>query len=476
MNDVNLDWFYLTDNPDNLTKWVFPDGSVIPANGHMLIWCDEEQEQGLFHTNFKLSSNGEFIALVAGDGFTIIDSMSFGPQTVDVSYGRVPDGNAQWLFMTPTPGSENSGSANIDIIVELQSGWNLIGLPLYTEDTYYQSLFPESVIGTLYGFDGTYIPGESLTSGNGYWLRFNNAGSTTIHGTPINELTISLSQGWNLISGISEVVDVASISDPGSVIVPGTLYGFTGTYVSSLQLDSGQGYWIRAYELGEITLTGGARAKTSSNDFSLKGKANSLTVNGTELYFGIELSEREKLSYGLPPKPPEGTFDVRFKDDMRLVNDFGEIEVRSTTETLTITYAIQINAGNQYNWVLSSERGDHILENTGEVTVPSADRFILKRESALPETFTLYQNYPNPFNPITTLRYDLPEQAYVTLTIYDMLGREITRLVSTTQEAGFRLVQWSGTDNMGRAVSAGVYLYQIRAGEFVQTKKMVLLK
>jgi hypothetical protein len=126
--------------------------------------------------------------------------------------------------------------------------------------------------------------------------------------------------------------------------------------------------------------------------------------------------------------------------------------------------------------VLSSESGDHILENTGEVTVPSADRFILKRESALPETFTLYQNYPNPFNPITTLRYDLPEQAYVTLTIYDMLGSEITRLVSTTQEAGFRLVQWSGTDNMGRAVSAGVYLYQIRAGEFVQTKKMVLLK
>jgi hypothetical protein len=127
--------------------------------------------------------------------------------------------------------------------------------------------------------------------------------------------------------------------------------------------------------------------------------------------------------------------------------------------------------------VLSSESdGDHILENTGEVTVPSAGRFILKRESALPETFTLYQNYPNPFNPITTLRYDLPEQSYITLTIYDMLGREITQLVSTTQEAGFKSVQWGGTDNMGRAVTAGVYLYQIRAGEFVQTKKMVLLK
>jgi hypothetical protein len=348
---------------------------------------------------------------------------------------------------------------------------------LYTDNTSYQYIFPGSVSGTLYGFDGTYILEESLTEGNGYWLRFNNAGSTTINGTPINEFTISLNENWNLISGISETVDVASISDPGSVIVPGTVYGFTGTYLNTSIIDPGKGYWLRAYESGEITMTGGALAKTSSKDFSLKGKANILTVNGTELYFGIELSEREKLSYSLPPKPPVPTFDVRFKDDMRLVNDFGEIEVMNTTETLTIVYDIQINAGNQYNWVLNSENvEDHILENTGEVVVPSSDRFILKRESALPETFTLYQNYPNPFNPITTLRYDLPEQAFVVLTIYDMLGREIAQLVNTTQEAGFKLVQWDGSDIMGRSVSAGVYLYQIRAGEFVQTRKMVLLK
>jgi len=93
-----------------------------------------------------------------------------------------------------------------------------------------------------------------------------------------------------------------------------------------------------------------------------------------------------------------------------------------------------------------------------------------------PTTFTLYQNYPNPFNPITSLRYDLPEQALVTLTVYDMLGREITQLINTTREAGYRSVQWNATDMHGKPVSAGVYLYQIRAGKFVQTKKMVLLK
>ena len=96
--------------------------------------------------------------------------------------------------------------------------------------------------------------------------------------------------------------------------------------------------------------------------------------------------------------------------------------------------------------------------------------------SSVPKQFALHHNHPNPFNPITSLRYDLPEQAQVTLTIYNMLGREVSQLVNTTQEAGYKSVQWNATDIHGKPVSAGVYLYQIRAGEFVQTRKMVLLK
>ena len=96
--------------------------------------------------------------------------------------------------------------------------------------------------------------------------------------------------------------------------------------------------------------------------------------------------------------------------------------------------------------------------------------------TTVPLSFVLHQNYPNPFNPITSLRYDLPEQAQVTLTIYDLIGREVTQLINTTQEAGYRSVQWNAADMHGKPVSTGVYLYQIQAGEFVQTRKMVLLK
>jgi len=94
----------------------------------------------------------------------------------------------------------------------------------------------------------------------------------------------------------------------------------------------------------------------------------------------------------------------------------------------------------------------------------------------IPIKYSLSQAYPNPFNPVTTLRYDLPEQANVNIIIYDLLGREVRTLVNSTQDAGFKSVIWNATNDYGKPVSAGVYLYQIRAGEFVQTKKMVLLK
>jgi arabinogalactan endo-1,4-beta-galactosidase len=85
-------------------------------------------------------------------------------------------------------------------------------------------------------------------------------------------------------------------------------------------------------------------------------------------------------------------------------------------------------------------------------------------------------NYPNPFNPITTLEYDLPEDAVVNITIYDMMGRVVNTLVNGSQTAGYKSIQWDATNNLGDPVSAGLYIYTIQVGEFRQTKKMVLLK
>ena len=93
-----------------------------------------------------------------------------------------------------------------------------------------------------------------------------------------------------------------------------------------------------------------------------------------------------------------------------------------------------------------------------------------------PDKHLLHSNFPNPFNPITSLRYDLPEDGLVNITIYDMMGRIVKTLVNSSQTAGYKSIKWNATNHRNEPVSAGLYLYMIQAGEFRQAKKMVLLK
>ena len=105
---IDLSGLYLTDDLENLTRWQFPATNItIAPGGHVLIWCDDNGSQGDLHTNFNISSTGEILALVRSDGTTIIDSISFGLQTTNISYGRIPDGSEEWTMMSPTPGHSN---------------------------------------------------------------------------------------------------------------------------------------------------------------------------------------------------------------------------------------------------------------------------------------------------------------------------------------------------------------------------------
>ena len=100
----------------------------------------------------------------------------------------------------------------------------------------------------------------------------------------------------------------------------------------------------------------------------------------------------------------------------------------------------------------------------------------LDLSTSLPEVFTLQQNYPNPFNPSTQIRYSLPVSSNVKVVVYNMLGSKVRTLYNGNQDAGYRSVMWNATNDMGRLVSAGVYIYSIQAGDFVQNRKMVLMK
>ncbi len=107
-------------------------------------------------------------------------------------------------------------------------------------------------------------------------------------------------------------------------------------------------------------------------------------------------------------------------------------------------------------------------QNTGPAEVASLE--------LIPAKFVLEQNYPNPFNPTTQINFQLPEASVVHLTIYNTLGQEVRTLVNSNFEEGVHSVSWDATDNFGNRVTSGVYIYRIEAGNFMQHKKMVLLK
>lgn len=97
---------YLTDNLSDKAKWKFPNIQVA-AKSFYIVWCDSDTSQGANHTNFKLSASGEQLAIFNSSG-SLIDSLTFGAQKSDTSFGRFPDGSNAWKLMPqPTPGTAN---------------------------------------------------------------------------------------------------------------------------------------------------------------------------------------------------------------------------------------------------------------------------------------------------------------------------------------------------------------------------------
>ena len=108
--------------------------------------------------------------------------------------------------------------------------------------------------------------------------------------------------------------------------------------------------------------------------------------------------------------------------------------------------------------------------------IPVVERSTVIDFAGLPTRYALYQNYPNPFNPVTDIKFDLPDAGQVQLVIYNIAGQKIRTLVSDNLEAGFHQIRWNGRNEYNESVATGMYFYQLKAGNYHATKKMVILK
>lgn len=181
---VNLAGMYVSDDPDNPTKWQIPNTSsaqtTVSAEGYLILWLDSDTEQGAGHIDFKLSADGEHFSLTDTDGSTVIDSVSFGEQMEDISFGRSVDGAGSFGFLNPTPNASNNGSG-IDQI-SAAPGFSLAS-------GFYAS---EVTIG--------------LTAANGAEIRFETGGkvptiSSQLYTTPISFDTSTVVRAIAIESG-----------------------------------------------------------------------------------------------------------------------------------------------------------------------------------------------------------------------------------------------------------------------------------
>ena len=137
----------------------------------------------------------------------------------------------------------------------------------------------------------------------------------------------------------------------------------------------------------------------------------------------------------------------------------------STPETKLLVFLVDSNGDSSNPW-----NNPNLLTTKPTVAVEDEEHL------SLPNSFELNQNYPNPFNPTTTISYSLENDSNVLVNIYDISGKLITTLQNEYKTQGTHSITWNGTDNAGSKVGAGVYIYQLQAGDFTQTKKMVLMK
>ena len=347
--------------------------------------------------------------------------------------------------------SKSAGTAVplVDYEIELNAGWNIIGSPFsFPVDVQYDA----REISGLYLFgedpkDGWSQPQESMSPWAGYAIHAETGGqSITLNPFPaINEQEAAgrmvEENGWR----IHLHVDGEYFFDHSNVI--GRLNDATdyedGYDVPSLpNLD----HFIKlSMDLNNNSNFNYSSDMRSIDDFN--GVWN-LRLNGKGHLNPVTVSADVNSSL------PQGLVVQVVDIPNRMVYDQFLVNGITIDDKLTEGYDMKLVAGDQ-----------QYVEET-----------VLKILSEIPEEFSLSQNYPNPFNPLTKMDFSLPKTGRVVITIYNLLGQEVTTLINERLSYGYHTVTWQGTDRMGRPVGSGVYFSELKAAGNRKTRKMILLK
>ena len=178
-----------------------------------------------------------------------------------------------------------------------------------------------------------------------------------------------------------------------------------------------------------------------------------------------------------PATDPDPLDRIRYR--LTVTGDWYDPSTYQIFEELNdTTLQIDLQGNSSYSWLVEAVDKDEqsTPANDGQPLHFRIDATGIDPAESLPETYALHRNYPNPFNPATVICYDLPEHTRTLLTIYDIRGNRIRTLVNRLETPGFKSAVWDATDDSGKTVGAGIYIYRLDTGPFSQSERMLLLK
>jgi hypothetical protein len=398
----------------------------------------------------------------------------------------------------------DDGSCTYDetVNVDLSTGWNWFSLNVEGD------LDVNAVLGSIggsgilikdqtsyamftdnawYGVGGL----ESFDMTSMYMIQMSEDDMITYEGMPIDHSTtsIDLSAGWNWISYLPQSGNTVgdaleNIGDSGNFIKNQSSfanyydgYGWfaDGGLEHMMPLD---GFKISMGEGASLTYTDppeGALARTILSDpvnspWSIDHRAfeHSMTIVGV-----LKINDEESM------------------DNDDVIAAFSGEECRGISGLNYHPVADRYTAGIMVHGYEQDEEIRFVVydASTGEIkelenklifdinaSIGNGLNPVVFKTVSLPEEYAVSQNYPNPFNPVTNIRFDLPENADVSISVFNARGQLVTELTSGNYPAGYHFVKWNGTDSHGVPVSSGVYIYSVKAGDFHTFKKMLLVK
>ena len=381
-----------------------------------------------------------------------------------------------------------SDSTTFQLTVQINSGWNVVSIPgNHPDGNTVDNWWPyRDSLTNVFFFSNGYQVADTLTPGEGYWLRhlstreYNTGDEWPASGiiqVPHNPLDGFA--GWNIIGGYEDTVATAGLTTTPPGLIDGLVYVYLAGlgYLIADTLVPGNGYWIRLTGDGLINIPQAPLGKGTTEVVEYYkedwGKITIIDNEGRSYTLYAVKGEVDLNNYELPPSPPVGMFDIRFGSG-RIAEDINS-SIQSI-EMSGIEHPVRVKVENM-NITLQDESGKEInveLESGEEITIDNIainKLLVLSGEFVSPIEYALEQNYPNPFNPSTIIKFSVPKEVQVKLSVFNILGEKVKELRNEMMKPGYYEVEFNAS-----TLASGVYLYRIKAGDFIETKKMVLMK